>query len=161
MKLSACGFSKLTLCTCPESIKNLKHPKSGPYKINSLLIKFVPVTASPSSCFLDHDEEVFLCVLCRGVAHVNLAGIIRKVGCGGHGRDMQYFLWHAIFRETYDRLAQSFMFFCLFPVPDQAHPLVRFRGAVVIQFKKFLLRDDQIQSLKKRWQSDINWGLSS
>jgi len=68
----------------------------------------------PFSCFLG--DEVFLwflcskhrcshdfCALCRGVARVKIAaaGIIWKVTHGGHGRDMQFFSWHAIFRVTY------------------------------------------------------------
>ena len=32
------------------------------------------------------------CVLFRGVARVKIAGIIRKVAHGGHGRDMQFFM---------------------------------------------------------------------
>ena len=67
---------------------------------NSSSFTFLPVTASPSSCLKMRCSYVF-CVLFRGVARVNLAGIIRRVAQWGHGRDMQFFSWHAIFRATY------------------------------------------------------------
>ena len=62
---------------------------------------FLPVTASLPPAWW-WGVLMLNCVLCRGIAHVNLpAGLIQR-SCGGHSWDMQFSSWHAIFWAPHD-----------------------------------------------------------